>query len=328
MTALISKKFSFKRIAILVCLLFIQCNAPRENPFDPENPDNDLGEITGTVKTLSVPPAPLDNASVYWATDNVLVKTNKFGKFNICNILPRQGNLVFTKDGYMPDTVSVSWSADGRYDIDVNLNAFPQTDSLIFYTKVVNSFPAIQDMSLIVSVGITDQDNDIDSIYIQNDYWGLKRQLTYDHSIRLFEDEFIASDLNVGSIRQIVGYTFGVYVKDRYNHTIHLGNGRAIRTILDQITMTSPTANKEVGKNPLLEWELFEPGFDFQLNIEVYKYDFERTLVWSKSNISSDSTSVLIDQALPEGDYYWWIWCVDPFQNQSRSKPASFTVVY
>ena len=60
--------------------------------------------------------------------------------------------------------------------------------------------------------------------------------------------------------------------------------------------------------------------------IEIFTGEFILEQIYSKSDIPSDSTQWTVEKQLSPGDYHWVIWCIDEFQNRSRSKPASFTV--
>ncbi|MBN2413550.1 carboxypeptidase-like regulatory domain-containing protein [candidate division KSB1 bacterium] len=306
--------------------LFFHCNAPRNNPFDPQNPETIFAEITGKVHTLSVPNNPISDVTVYWENDNIFVKTNSNGNFSINNIKPSEGLLLFNKTGFMPETVQVKWDESKLYNVILPLNTFPVIDSLAVYTIVTNRYPEIQTSELALKTKIRDQDNDIDSVYVVNENLNFKKNLLYNINTKLYERTFSILDLNVSSMRKVIGYRFNIFVQDKFFHTIELEGDKAARYIQDEIELISPINFQQVPPSPTLTWNEFTPGFKFKYKIEIYVDEIPAQIVWEKEGIPSDSTNYKIDVSLPENDYFWMIWCIDEFQNRSRSKPASFTV--
>jgi len=317
------------RVVIVYFIFFFllfHCNAPRNNPLDPDNPGTTFARIIGKVHTLSVPINPLSNVTVYWKNDNIFVKPNSNGNFSINQIIPIDGMLIFNKTGFMPETVQVKWDDSKLFNVTLPLNAYPVMDSLKIYTIVKNRYPAIKTADLVIKSKIKDQDNDIDSVYIINDYLDLKKNLRYNVNTKFYEETFSIFDLHVNSIRKVIGHNFDVFVKDNFSHIILLGNDKAVRYIQDEIELISPINFQIVLPTPTLTWKEFKPGFKFKFKIEIYVDEIPAQIVWEKDGIPADSTSYTIDVQLPANDYFWMIWCIDEFQNQSRSKPASFTI--
>lgn len=109
--------------ALMFILLFIilGCDAPRINPFDPENPDYAFVTLQGTVKTLSSPNKSISGAIVIWSPVNIIVYTDKNGTFNINNLLPVNGKLIIQKSGYQTDTVNVVWGNSKLLNYQISL---------------------------------------------------------------------------------------------------------------------------------------------------------------------------------------------------------------
>jgi len=55
----------------LLALLFISCDAPRNNPLDPENPNNKIISIDGTILTDTRDPEPISGVNVYWMNEMI-----------------------------------------------------------------------------------------------------------------------------------------------------------------------------------------------------------------------------------------------------------------
>ena len=80
------KNIILLKIVIFSCL-FIFCDAPHDNPFDPSNPNRPFVKLTGIVETLSIPHNPISDATVCWDHNNIVVKTDINGKFTFNDLL-------------------------------------------------------------------------------------------------------------------------------------------------------------------------------------------------------------------------------------------------
>lgn len=307
-------------------LLLVACDAPRRNPYDPANPDSPFGALTGHVKTLSVPHRPVANVSVRWQNGNRFLSTDATGSFRIANLRPDNGWLYFEKENYLPDSVYVEWNDDKNVSVEVFLNARPSLDSVTSYSIVLNRYPDWQYYQAIIQARISDKDNDMDSVYIRNSYNNIRKPLIYNVSAGHYEGTFTVYDLNLKSIDEIVGHDFDIFVKDKFGHTIRVGEAGIKRVIHQEVQFKSPANYQQVSRTPELTWKAFDPGFPFYFTLQVYTDEISPQLVWEKTNIPSANTAYTVDTELPVNDYFWVIWCVDEFQNRSRSKPASFTV--
>ena len=91
---MLKKDFILNLLLFLIALFSFSCNAPRDNPLDPNGPKSDLvqikpnlGQITGTVQTISAPLTGIRDVSVFWLPGNIVVNTDASGNFTINNIL-------------------------------------------------------------------------------------------------------------------------------------------------------------------------------------------------------------------------------------------------
>ena len=325
-------KIKFTHILItLTFLLFnlhISCDAPRNNPLDPKNPNSAFSSISGHVHTITDSRKPISNVAVYWRNADRLVFTNQNGSFSIQDVIPENGWLTFSREGYLPDSTEVIWSEGRNVNLQVSLNAKPHLDSLAIYSDIRNKHPNLKTARVIIKAKVTDADSDydIDSVYVENSKLNIKSDLQYNVNDRLYEKTFSTFSLSIKSIQQVIGCDFEIKVVDGQSHTITVGKDQVRRVILDDVKYDSPSSYDVVPTTPQLQWHLFNPGFDFTFMIEIFTDEIIPQKVWEKSGIPADSTNITVDRTLPQGDYFWVIWCVDEFQNRSRSKPASFTV--
>ncbi|MGH7599760.1 MAG: hypothetical protein ACREOI_25685, partial [bacterium] len=96
------------------------------------------------------------------------------------------------------------------------------------------------------------------------------------------------------------------------------------RVIQDEIEFESPAGDQVVSSMPTFTWKRFRPGFPFTFTLEIFTFE---GLVFQKNALPAENISYTIETPLAPGEYLWVVWCVDEFQNRSRSKPASFIVV-
>lgn len=305
----------------------ISCNAPRNNPLDPETGYTATSVIEGTVQTFSLPYTAIENVSVYWEPGNTLIKTGSSGTFKITNINSVDGNLVFSKEGFRTDTVFVEWGNKKKISKTINLNKLPQIDSLSIYTLVINQFSSLQIYRLNIRTKISDKDNDIDTVFIQNEALGLKKRLDYNVTEKMYQAALTAEELGITDIEEIIGIDFQVVVKDIFSKEFIPGSDKISRVIKEGSSTVSPNADGSSSADPLFVWTKHRVGYSFKYMIEVYTKDFVNPqLVGRIENISSTLTQHQSNLNLPKGEYSWVIWIIDQFNNSFMSTPSTIIV--
>lgn len=327
MNNLFSKIALWVLVAILPLIFIQHCEAPRNNPLDPANPRTSVSQISGQVLSAQVPTNPVSNVNVYWDIDKVYTTTNAKGEFSLINITPQNGNLRFVKSGFLSDTLQVIWKgASNAQSFSINLNAAPQLANLKVYTVVKNLQGDISPQTeLVVKAQISDSDNDIDHVYIRNDYLNLNHKLKYNLNDQVYQESFNYPDLPL--LQKNIGHKLDVYVKDRSNHTICVGGDKAVRIITDKFSLVYPSSYQTISPDSLkLKWNKYNPGFNYTWAVEIYVDDKPAYVVWDKYDLAANDTCCIVDQYLADKDYFWMVWCIDEFQNRARSKPISFTI--
>lgn len=312
-------------------MVFGSCNAPRNNPLDPANPNYSISSINGTVREDSYPFHAIKGVSVLWRNQNITVETNSEGFYILQNIKRVDGWLIFSSQQYNNDSIFVSWKGKSKITADISLNARPVLDSLQLYSIIINRYQFNQDSKLFTAVQASDADgaNDIDSVFITNQQIDLKSSLNYNPSSRFYDRTFSLSDLNITSLDVLIGQNFNIIVKDLSGRLINIGTGTLKRVIKDEIEAIYPINNDTVSQSfqPLiLKWKRLTPGFQFNYLAQVYTNASPPELVWERDAIPSDSISLSITQYFNPGEYFWVIWSVDKFLDRNRSKPASFII--
>ena len=320
-----------KNLLILFSGVFLfSCNAPRDNPLDPNSTLANLAQIEGSVQTFSGPRSGISDVSVFWIPANIVVKTDSLGAFIINNIKPIDGLLIFQKKGYTSDTLSIHWSDSKKITTPViNLNKIPTLDSYSIFSEVNNQSGATnsgvsQTAELSFRVKISDSDNDIDSVYVTNDMLNFTGGLMSQGKI--YQASFYTTDLKVNDLEEIVGYNFDVYVIDNSKRVFLVGNNKVARVIRSGSDPTSPVNNDSLSLPVNLKWSQFNAGYPYTYKIEIYNAANTEPL-FIRENIPPAQTSVNVDtSAIVTGDYLWVVYVVDKFLDSYKSQPGKFHI--
>ncbi len=326
----IKKKYQ-KILFIIVSGLFVlllSCNAPRENPVDPNNEDNNLSKLSGIVKSLGYPFAPIENVAVFWGNNNILIRTDQNGKFNFQSVIKKNGWLRFECDGYSSDSTFIDWTNSDNSFNEIFLNSKPKLDSLQFFSVVINRFQFKQKHFLEVRATISDFEgiNDIVTVQIENKELRLQKTLVYNPTDNYYTSELSLSDLNSTSLNEVIGKDFRILVKDLRDEIFEVGVTNIKRIINEEIELISPISNETSPKLIRLKWIRFIPGFDFTYKVEIYTNEASPSLVYFEENISQNEISHFVNEEFDGNNFFWVIWAIDEFNNQSRSKEGSFII--
>jgi len=89
----------------------------------------------------------------------------------------------------------------------------------------------------------------------------------------------------------------------------------------------SPEDNKLRSGEITFRWGGITSGSNITYILQISDSPDLGTYVWSKSDIETSSYTLLKEEALPKGTYYWWVKAVDNYGNESPwSSPSSFAV--
>lgn len=318
------------RSLLVFTVLFsvVSCDAPKLNPLDPNNPDSKLGQLNGFVKTQAIPQQAISGVKVSWRSDNRTLETDANGFYKLENLPMVNGTLYFEKDGYSKDSIKINWQNQKVINLaTIILNSIPKLDNLLIYTSVENRYQDDQRYTLFVQASISDVENDIDSVFVRCTAISFNQQLKYNSQTRFYELSYpYGSKNSVPSIDDATGKNFDIVVKDKVGKNFSVGSSTIKRIIKQEILFELPANGVTVGSKPVFRWNRFLPGFNFKYLVQIYTDGIILKLMWDKPNISKDDIEVVSEINLPPGNYFWVIWCIDDFQNRTRSKPATFTV--
>lgn len=307
-------------------IMLVSCDAPRNNPLDPQNPRNLYHTVTGQVKSISIPYQPLSEVSIIWPELSLSTLTNGDGHFLLETIRPANTYLYFHKSGFVTDSVPMTWQDQKSIEMEVFLNAIPRLDSAQVYSIILNRYPDLQTEQVGIWARISDPDDDLDSVLVHNEYLAKNFQLEYHVTDKWYGRTLGPGELNVDNIDMMVGRPFNFIVTDLFEHRFELDQLAVQRIIRDMINHISPSGGESVSAQPVLHWQQFYPGFEFTITLQIYTSEIGSQLVWEQSGLADTTTFFEVDQPLPPNEYYWVAWAIDDFGNRSRSKPASFLV--
>ena len=315
-------------LSILMALL-AACDAPRENPLDPNNPDNSISSVSGVVMSEYLPNEPLPGTEVFWKDRGIITQTDDQGRFEIEVINREDGWLFFSKSGFGEDSVYIDWKNQNKISFQILLNSLPKADSVEFYSIVQNKYaPGPEPERLynfVIRAAVFDKEGDIDSVFLKNKSLSFLERLEYNPDSKFYRKTFSNFDLGLQKDRvdEVVGKEFEILVDAASGDRIKVASTNIKRIIKDEIEFISP-ANSETVSVPFnLSWKRFTPGFSFDYLLQIYTDEISEELVWEEK-VSSEKISYLMEEEIPEGDYFWVIWSIDEYMNRSRSRPATF----
>ncbi len=296
--------------------------------------DYTVGKIEGTIRAAAPSLTLLNNVKVTWKNKSVFTHTDQFGKFYFDNTSYENGWLYFELDNYSVDSFYVDFNNQRESTKNVGnlyLNSIPKLHDFKIYTSVENRPPNIKNYRIEIQADISDDEGDIDSVFLKCDELKISRAINYNLSTRHFEGRFKIIELNLVSMEDVIGKDFYIVVRDRHNKTFSVGSSNVKRVINDYVQILSPANEEFTNSLPAFYWDRFQPGFNFEYSVEVFTRETIPVLVWSRENIKKEDTQTLMTSTpsftgLPSGDYYWVIWCVDDFGNRAQSTPGTFSV--
>lgn len=314
-------------LAIAVIGLFTGCDAPRNNPVDPDNTLSNLPKIEGEIFASGSSGTPLSFARITFVPSSSFTFSGDDGKFSLPVSKKTNGLLLIEKFGFKTDSIFVDWNNGDNIQLRRSLLKFPSPVKLSIVSNTLNRFPDLKFYSFLAAVELAETNEFIDSIIVESRVKKIKFKLDKQPGDRNFKKELFSF--------QIEGLTSPFSIVDEvFDPVFYLSGGvtfspgpiSVTRVIDQEVKFLSPANGQIVGTSFRLLWEKFSPGWDHSYSVEIYLNDLTPILVWQKEKIDKNETGVNISQELPPGDYFWVVFSKDSFGNSTRSKPASFSV--
>ena len=190
---------------------------------------------------------------------------------------------------------------------------------------VTNRHGSPQKFEVVLRSGLSDADNDIDSVLWSIPELDQTGFLQFDASDNLYKSVFETFLL---PNEEIVGHDFVFTVKDLFETKVVVGRESIKRVIKQEAIPIFPLGGEMVSSMPQLRWQRFTPGFTHTYRLEVFEIIAfsDPLLTWEIEGVPPDSISFTVDSPLNAGEYFWVIWAIDEFKNRARSKPVTFVV--
>ena len=331
---------SLHRFFPMLALLSLGCNAPRDNPYDPDA-DNYIGPgssgISGRVTTYTgqalsgaeIVATPVGMGPVRGAY------SNSGGYFAVTNVPVGAYLLQCFLTGFASDSMAITVSDSGLITgKNFILNGLAAIHNLQVTSRYINT-PSIPSLYYQIraqaALSLPDGINDIDAVFLRTQL-GLEWEMTFDSQVQDSFYYFISINENTlpgGSVEGIIGHYFFCAVLDTAGVTVESDPATILR-FLDEVPYTySPGYGEEVFEpQPWLVWDPYSANFYFTHTARVFNNDGPApVLYWQLANITAGEDSIQTVY-LPNGGYLWNLEVIDEFGNTAISLDAAFQVIY
>lgn len=222
--------------------------------------------------------------------------------------------------------ISFSCDAPKNNPLHSGANITPVVTEFNVYSVVQDRYTISKLYQVIVKAKILDRNDMVDSVFIDIPYFKVRKPLEFNVQNHVYERTLTLKDMNTSKPNEIEGQVFKILIKDIASRLSEGKEDILRRVIKDDLSIESPLGGDTTESSPVLKWKEFNGGFTHNFFVQVYTYEILPQLVWQKENIPPDSLSVKVDVPLPKGDYTWYVWCIDLFNDRASSKPATFKV--
>lgn len=319
-----------KRLFLFFALaLFLACDAPRENPFDP-GAENYQNPVTSkiTVWNLYVPRSGIQGVTLIEKDMQLVDITSQDGSVIWQHEERDSLRIIASADGYFTDTL-VFYPTGQNNTFNIFLNGKPE----LLSSKFSSLFSGNQTY-IYMETTLEDPDGqgDIDDVVLQSDFYQFDTTLKYNGPAgNLYETSLHISDISpVLTPEQLPELTFNLIVKNKENNRSRkqriFSNYRIIRVIQKSLKVLTPEWDATVSDSLIFSWEPVNLNYDFTYTIKIYRSQPDFDLVKSITGIPSDQTRKEYSTLVP-GFYFWQLEVSDAFGNRSQSQFYPFTYV-
>jgi hypothetical protein len=308
-----------------VMLMIWGCDAPRDNPYDPQSPAyvGLKGSVQGNVWNLAGS-SRLNNAIITGIVDRT-VASSASGAYFIENVTAGQYTLICSLEGFVADTETVTVEDQIVAQVDFHLDALPTIDDFHVTSNSYRIFPNSFYM-LNAHARLSDLDgwNDIDSVILQieDNLYSMNHDSTVGSSF-YYNYELDTSPL--GGFTAYSGKQLTCLVTDDAGNRTVTYQDSIIHFFPQLPNASYPSGSVINSSTMILTWYDYPyTQYTFGYNVQIQRGN---QVVWSQSNIPANVTSLTnIPTPQPNDDYSWTVEVVDFFNNSARSPDADFTV--
>lgn len=186
-------------------------------------------------------------------------------------------------------------------------------------------------VSLDVSAAIADSDG-VDSVWVVQDTLFIASLLSLGDGLR-WSREVMDSALPSGSVESLVGHPLSLYHHDMAGFSCLDTTFTIVRVIEDFPQTYAPAADSLITQDQdlVLEWLSYNAFFNFTYAVEIIHMSesYVPTKVYEDSLISSETYTheVTAELTTDPSFFLWTVTVVDEFGNRARSREAKFRII-
>ncbi len=336
-------------------VILTSCNAPRENPLDPNSSNYIAPQMPEAVSDLSLGEQNGSACKLVWtapegaAAYHLYYGGDQWNGINLSQATEYPGEMTGVKPA---ETMQYQWvdvapndttrwvlfsiSEEGLESEPSNMVEIitPKRNrqavtSIIARTRRLELWSALDWISFEVDAIVADTDG-VDSVWIEWDDVSIGK-LTNMGDGRSWAGEFPDFDLPTESVDALIGHSLFLHHLDREGFSTSDEEFTLVRVIRTVPTIYAPAANDTVGPLPELRWRGYGEAFEFAYIITITHINqaYVPTVVLVDTITDPYQTTYQVQDSLTLNPQYflWTVSILDEFENEARSSEAIFRVM-
>ena len=262
---------------------------------------------------------------------NLISLSGSNGNFSFPDVEAGTFRLLCMAPGFQSDSVLLDIVQGVEHTF--RLNALPVFDDIRLRTfRLSRFFPPEDAVWMDIQVAVSDPDDasDIRRVSYQIPDFGISDSLLPLSPMptqRVFSVQVEAGDLGLVSLDQLIGKPIQFFADDLPGARVRSDNQFVIRLINYTPTVQFPKGEALSGPFDFV-WDVPAVTFKHTFRIEIRRPTIGSlsVLIDQITEIPEGSTQLTYNNSLSAGQYFWYMYIVDEFGNESRSKENPFQV--
>lgn len=310
------------RFSVLVLLLCFSCDAPRENPFDP----NGSNSVITTIKLLRLLPSSevISGAEVFIPEINQYKTSDQTGTVVFTHPKVDSLSVICHCEAFFSDTTVVK-NLKKTNAFQIHLNAKPRIGELQFnsFYENIENHENLTSLSIRAQIVEPDGLKDIETVTIRQQDTNFIDSLAVENPVsQIFIKNFslsqISPSLTVGELAEL---NFILTIKNTNNDSVRSEPLRIVRVIEENPQLLSPESGSVQSDTVRFRWQTTELDYEFTYNLVLQRLGGE-TLTYAA--IPSTQNEFTVND-LMAGTYFFSLQIQDRPGNISQSPFNSFT---
>jgi hypothetical protein len=282
-------------ILFLAAILYLSCDAPRLNPFDPkaENHENKYLTIVN-VRRIYPPNEPIPEVLVEIQNLRLFGKTDLNGEIRWRHDYIDSLIINSNRTGFFPDTVTFPVLKEIN-NIELLLNAKPQTDSIKIYS-IRDNAGDITYVSVDATISDPDGFPEQNIVYINAPAEMFKDTLQFNPVSREFNTRFNVNGISVNfNIQELPEIDFYLIIKKNSKDSLSTSVLSVRRVILAELKLLQPNITQPAIGTLEFSWEKVSLAYSFSQFIILFKLNGNVQRIGRFGPISSEKSSFILD---------------------------------